>query len=211
MTPSITPPPTATVIRTALPTLTPTSEQIEPPTPYATRQQVEEGVPPPYDITLPAGWQQGFGLLPVRDSTAGGVPVAIYRGPVADVPEATGWVVVLWNFPSLSASTEPDLWADGLRFLRGALLDVSCNVGTDQRRTFSVGNRDDAVGTFFQAIGCRGEPDTAGWFAGLHEQGGNYVFFAYVEPLEAFNPSIPTLQGILDSVAFHKLATPTPE
>ncbi|MBN2470399.1 MAG: hypothetical protein JXN59_06725, partial [Anaerolineae bacterium] len=126
------------------------------------------------------------------------------------LPGTTGSIVVLWNFPSLSASATPDLWADGLRFLRGALLDTSCNVGTDLTRSFSVGPVESAVGTYFQAIGCQGETDTAGWFAGLREQGGNYVFYAYVEPLEQFNAAIPALQGILDSVTFHTLATATP-
>ncbi len=207
--PTLPPTPTSpppTIARTALPTLTPTGEAAAPPTPYATRQQVEEGVAPPLDITLPEGWQYGYGVLPIRDALTGGVPVAIYTGPLPDLPEATGSVVILWNFPSISASATPDLWADGLRFLRGALLDPSCNIGTDLTRSFSVGPHDAAVGTYFQAVGCQGEADTAGWFAGVQEQGGNYVFYAYVEPIAQYNAAIPTLQAILESVVFHNLA-----
>lgn len=211
--PTLPPTPTRppTRVPTALPTLTPTQAEISAPTPYATRQQVEEGVAPPFAIVLPTGWQQGFGVLPVRDSLSGGVPVAIYTGPIPEQAATTGYVVVMWNFPSLSASEIPDLWADGVRFLRGALLDSSCNIGTDLTRSFQIGTREDAVGTYFQAVGCQGEPDTAGWFAGLREQGGNYVFFVYTEPLEGLNPAMPALQAILDSVAFTDLTALTPE
>ena len=80
-------------------------------------------------------------------------------------------------------------------------------MGTDLVRSFTVGSHDDATGTYFQALGCQGEPDTAGWFAGLTEQGGNYVFYAYVEPLEQYNAAIPALQAILDSATFDDLAS----
>jgi hypothetical protein len=147
----------------------------------------------------------------MRDDLAqAAVPVAIYSGPIPGHEAITGWVVTLWGFPSLSATGQADLWADGLRFLRGALLDTSCNVGTDLARTFSVGGREDATGTFFQAVGCQGEPDAAGWFAGLQEQGGNYVFFVYTEPLEGLNTAMPALQAILDSIVWRPIPTQTP-
>ncbi len=207
--------PTATLTRTPLPTLTPTladTPASPTPIPSAAPLEVEEGVPPPFDIALPPGWQEGYGILPVRDGiTQTGVPVAIYTGPVPEHEDVTGWIVVLWGFPSISPGPEADLWADGLRFLRGALLDPSCNIGTDMARYFEVGGRDDAVGTFFSAVGCRGEPDTAGWFAGLREQGGNYVFFIYTEPLEGIDPARGPLQDILDSIAWHTIPTHTPE
>lgn len=206
--PTPTPSPTA-IPRTPLPTLTPT-DAAAPPTPYATLESVTAEVPPPFDITLPEGWQTGTGLLPVRGDVAGGnVPVAVYTGPIPDQPEITGWIVVLWGFPSISPNPVPDPWADGVRFLRGALLDPSCNVGLDLARNFSVGGRDDAVGTYFQALGCRGEPDTAGWFASLQVQGGNYAFYIYTEPLEGLNPAMPALQTILDSIVWHPLPTQT--
>ncbi len=209
--PSETPTPTETPAptRTPLPSVTPT-EAAAMPTPQATAD-VGEGIAPPYDVTLPQGWQVGYGILPVRDGvTESGVPVAIYTGSIAADPAVTGWIVVLWGFPSLSARPEADLWADGLRFLRGALLDSSCNIGTDLSRTFSVGGRDDAVGTFFSAVSCRGEPDTAGWFAGLTEQGGHYVFFAYAEPLEGIDAARAELQAILDSIVWQPIPTWTP-
>jgi len=123
-----------------------------------------------------------------------------------------GHITVLWGFPSLSAggSAEPDLWADGLRFLRGALLDPSCNIGTDLARAFRLGDRQDAIGTIFSAVNCQGEPDTAGWFAGIHAEGGNYVFYVYTEPLEGIDVSMTALQGILDTIAWEPLAAPAP-
>lgn len=204
-TPTETPAPT----RTPLPSVTPTQAEAMP-TPQATAN-VEDGVAPPYAVTLPDGWQVGYGILPVRDGvTESSVPVAIYTGPAPTDPAITGWIVVLWGFPSLSARPEPDLWADGLRFLRGTLLDSSCNIGTDLSRTFSIGERDDAVGTFFSAVDCRGEADTAGWFAGLTEQGGHYVFFAYTEPLEGIDAARADLQAILDSIVWQPIPTWTP-
>jgi len=209
-TPRPTPTPSPTAIpRTPLPTLTPT-DAAAPPTPYATIESAAETVPPPFDITLPEGWQTGTGLLPVRGMAASGsVPLAVYSGPIPGQAEITGWIVVLWGYPSISASAAPDPWADGVRFLRGALLDPSCNVGLDLARTFSVGGRDDAVGTYFQAVDCSGEPDTAGWFAGLHAGGGNYAFYVYTEPLDGLNAAMPALQAILDSVAWPPLPTET--
>ncbi len=209
--PTPTLPPTATVIRTPLPSVTPTDAAAAvPPTPIG-NATIAPGVPPPFTIALPEGWREGYSILPVRDGLSrSGVPVAIYTGPIPDQPDTTGWIVVLWGYPSLSATGRADPWADGLRFLRGALLDTSCTVGTDLSRYFSVGGSEDAIGTYFQAVGCQGEPDTAGWFAGTQNQGGNYVFYAYVDPLESFNPAIPTLQRILDSIVWQPIPTLTP-
>ena len=103
------------------------------------------------------------------------------------------------------------MWADGLRFLRGVLLDSSCNVGTDLQRTFRVGGRDDAIGTFFTAVGCAGEADTTGWFAGLTEASSNYIFFTYVEPLEGIETARADLQAILDSIEWYPVVTETPQ
>ena len=66
------------------------------------------------------------------------------------------------------------------------------------------------LGTFFTAEGCRGEPDTAGWFAGLSEQGGHYVFFTYAEPLTGIDVARADLQAILDSIQWHAIPTWTP-
>ncbi len=199
--------------RTPLPTITPTNESaaLEAPTAYAAQQEVQEGVAPPFDIALPEDWRAGYGILPMRDAVSQrGVPVAVYSGPIPEMDAVTAWIVVLWGFPSLTATGQPDMWADGLRFLRGALLDSSCNIGTDLSRYYSIGGYHEAIGTNFQAIGCRGEPDTAGWFAGLQEQGGNYVFYVYVDPLERINAATPALQTILDSIDWHVIPTLTP-
>ncbi|MBN1963970.1 MAG: hypothetical protein JW910_04955, partial [Anaerolineae bacterium] len=210
-TPTDTPTPRPT--GTPLPSLTPTGQDAPPPsaTPLANQPVVEEGVPPPYDITLPEGWRAGYSVLPMRGTVIDGeIPLAIYTGPLADLQDVNAWIVVLWAFPSMSLDGTPDLWADGLRFLRASLLDPSCNIGTDQARSFSVGGYDDAVGTYWQAIACQGEPDAGGWFAGLTEQGGNFVFFVGVEPPPSRDAAIPVLQGILDSITWHVIPTITP-
>lgn len=215
-TPTWTPSPLPALTATPLPSLTPTDASAPPasPTPPEVLTAVE-GVPPPFDIMLPEGWRAAYSVLPMRGPViAGDIPLAIYGGPVVDEAAgeliANGWIVVLWAFPSMSLDGTPDLWADGLRFLRAALLDPSCNIGTDQPQYFAVGGRDDATGTYWQAVTCQGEADASGWFAGLNEQGGNYVFFAGVEPPASFYAAQPVLQSALDSIVWHVIPTVTP-
>lgn len=217
---SPTPSMTATFTRTPLPTFTPTDASNPPtaaPTLTPTEELVQEGDPPPFDITLPEGWNARYALVPLRlDVARMTIPVSLYGGPVPGVEGVFASIVVIWGFPSLAPNSEgatgPDLWADGLRFLRGGVLDISCNVGTDLegRTTFRIGDREDAVGTYFSAVDCLNEADTAGWFAGLNEQGGNFVFYTFTDPLEGIDPARGPLQDILNSIHFHDLSTATP-
>ncbi|PJF24317.1 MAG: hypothetical protein CUN53_18435, partial [Phototrophicales bacterium] len=111
------------------------------------------------------------------------------------------------------ANAEPNLWADGLRLLRLAVIEEGCNIGTDLRREYSIGGLA-ATGTQFSAVNCPELPDTRGWFAGLQAQNLNFVFYVFTTPITALDEAAPTLQRILDSVAFQPLDTiqipPTP-
>ncbi|HRE48901.1 MAG TPA: hypothetical protein PLD47_14335, partial [Aggregatilineales bacterium] len=130
----------------------------------------------------------------------------------------------LWGFPQIAApprtgdptSAAPEtlrnemLWSDGLRLLQGTLVDITCNVGTSGQRTFKVGGVE-GVGTFFNVSQCQGEPETAGWFVGVSQYGRSYLFYAYIEPITAYNDARAALQAILDSVKFlPTAATKTP-
>lgn len=179
-----------------------------------------EQIEPPLRIALPAGWRRGYDalLLDDLDVQVRTVPVAVYAGPVTD---GTGTIVLLWGFPNLVAANplqpeaaQPDLWADGLRLLRLAVIERNCNIGTDLRRDFTIGSLT-AVGTYFAAVDCPELPDTRGWFAGVRESGINFVFYAYTEPITAMDGAAEDeLQAILDSVQFDVpdviTATPAP-
>jgi protein-disulfide isomerase len=172
-------------------------------------------IEPPLDIQLPAGWRQGYDTVVLQDvdSNFRGVPLAVYTGPVSG---GTGTIVLLWGFPNLVVGNPflgeatPDLWSDGLRLLRLAIVEEGCNVGTDLRREFSIGGQT-AVGTQFSAVDCPQLPDTRGWFAGVQQQGINFVFYVYTDPLEAMNTAQPELQAIMDTVAFREIPVVTPQ
>jgi|SRR5581483_1974277 hypothetical protein len=190
-------------------------------TPLPTQAAILPGGPPPLDISLPAGWQHGYQVLPIRDQLVqASMNLAVYRGPAGN---GTGTIYLLWGFPSLappptkanplSLTEVPGtpagnlqtqmLWADGIRLLQGTVVDVTCNVGNYGQREFTVGGLP-AVGEYFAASQCQGEPDTAGWFAGLNQFGGNFIFYVTIEPVEAYNNGRNDVQKILDSVVFHK-------
>ncbi len=196
-------------------------------TPQPTKSLVQVGIAPQYTIKLPEGWGYAYQRVPVRTGLDEQLMnVAIYRGPL---PKAIGTIVVLWAYPStvapptiapLPGTPTPIpgsggdilsqmLWTDGLRLLQGAILDITCNVGTTGQRAFSVGPVQ-GVGTFFNVTGCQGEPETAGWFVGVNQYGRNYLFYAYVEPVESYNDARGDLQKILDTVQFVAPATGTP-
>lgn len=172
-------------------------------------------VPPPLTIDLPDGWRMGYDVLLLRDIDAiRNIPLAVYTGPVTG---GQGTIVLLWGFPNLVIASPllgeiaPDLWADGTRLLRLAVVESGCNIGTDLRRTYSIGGLQ-AVGTQFAAVNCPELPDTRGWFAGLQQFNLNFIFYAFAEPLEALNgPAEAELQAILDSVRFVRPPTPTPD
>jgi hypothetical protein len=211
--------------------ITPTAAATVPPA-------VQAGEPPPLTIALPEGWLSAYQVVPVRVSLeAYPMSVAIYRGPLgAGEAAGTGTIVVLWGFPSIAPLptfapgvltpaatatlqsgapqgmdnfTAQMLWTDGLRFLQGTILDVTCNVGTAGQQTITIGAQQ-AVGTYFNVNGCQSEPDTAGWFAGLRHEGQSFLFYAFIEPIEAYNSARADLRAIVDTVAFTAAPTSTP-
>ncbi len=179
-------------------------------------------IPPPFTIDLPAGWRFGYNAIVLQDLDALRViPLAIYTGPVTG---GTGTIVLLWGFPNVLPATgaaatdesvpvNANLFTDGLRLLRLAVVEPTCNIGTDLRRDYSVGGLA-ASGTQFAAVDCpSGLPDTRGWFAGLQQFSLNFVFYAYAEPISAMDGAAAgELQAILDTVRFElpeATATPT--
>jgi hypothetical protein len=188
-------------------------------------------IPPPFDITLPQGWQFGYDaqILPnVEQGSLIAIPVAAYSGPITG---GSGTIVVYWGFPNLvtpsqedlaqaalgltpQAGAEPDLWSDGVRLLRSGIVETDCNIGVDVRRSFRVGLLP-AIGTQWSAVSCAesGLPDTRGWFAGVQENGINFVFYVYGDPIAVMDTSSGELQAILDTVRFRVVAataTPAP-
>jgi hypothetical protein len=209
-------------------TQTPVVITIEP----LTGQQIE----PPLDITLPAGWEAvGYDVMVLEDmGELRPIPLAVWRGPVTG---GTGTVVLLWGFPNainplpddgtpLPVALDPmtgqlvvpanatpivDLWSDGLRLLRAAVLEEGCNISTDLRRPYTVGGKE-GTGTIFSAVGC---PDaellpTRGFFAGVQEKGLNFVFYAYFEGaavmdnvnLDSYYQATEQAQAIIAGVRF---------
>ncbi|GAB4551624.1 MAG: hypothetical protein OHK0023_18770 [Anaerolineae bacterium] len=189
-----------------------------PPTP--TPPLLERGYPPPLAMRLPDSWLASYQIVPLRVALADyAMNIAIYRGALAD--SSTGTLVIMWGFPSIAPpptmaplegtpTREPlpfgdmvsqMLWSDGLRLLQGTLVDVSCNVGTTGQGVFQVGGVD-GIGTFFNVAQCQGEPDTAGWFVGVRAHDRTYLFYAFIEPVEAYNAGRPQMQAILDSIEF---------
>jgi hypothetical protein len=213
-------------------TLTPTEAPLVITLPPTTGDKV----PPPLDITLPQGWKSGYDaqvLADVEPNKFRIIPVAVYTGPVTG---GTGTIVLYWGFPNLvtpstdvmaqsamgltpQATVEPDLWSDGVRLLRSAVIESDCNIGVDVRRSYRVGLLS-AEGTQWSAVTCKsGLPDTRGWFAGLKEKGVNFVFYVFSDPISVMDTSSNELQSILDTVRFHvedmtltpPAATPVPE
>lgn len=189
---------------------------------------IEQDLPAPIDITLPADWVVSIDdAILVQDVDAlRTIPLTLYRGPV---PGGTGYIAMFWGFPSLVAGNplaaqaggptpEPDLLTDGLRLLRLSVVEPGCNVGTGTARTYTLAGGREGVGAAWSAVGCPELPDTRGWFVATTEGGLNFLFYAYTDPI---NPQGVTpeeeaaravLQAALDSVRFRPLgaALPTP-
>jgi len=161
------------------------------------------GSPPPLTIALPEGWQAVHILVPFRtyENQVRDIPLSIYAGPLPG--GAQGFVYLYWGFPNVidMATGDYNLWADGVRILRGSLIGESCNLGVYDQQTFDVGGMD-GVGAFYQASECQGEQDTAGWFAALRVYNGSFAFYTAVEPWDALSDQRQALQTILDSVEF---------
>jgi hypothetical protein len=203
------------------PEATPDPEATEPPLVVTVEPLLGERIPPPFEIALPDGWQFGYDtfILSDVDGAIRTIPLAVYTGPI---PGGSGTIVLLWGFPNLFGAemfsggpNTPDLWSDGLRLLRLAIIEQDCNIGTDLRREYSIGGMS-AAGTQFSAVDCPELPDTRGWFAGVQESGVNFVFFMFADPIDAMTTGQEALQAVLDSVEFHVepavevTATPAP-
>lgn len=168
----------------------------------------QQGAPPPLMLDLPEGWQYAYSVIVLRDIDAvRNVPFAFYQGPVTG---GTGTIIVLWAFPNLMPAgnplvggtpVAPDLYLDGTRLLRLAVVEERCNIGTDLRREYSIGGLA-AIGTSFAAVTCPDQPDTRGWFAGLQQFNLNFLFYVYAEPISAMDAAEAELQAILDSARF---------
>lgn len=207
-----------TALAASLTTPTPNPEATPEATPLVLEPVTGQRVPPPLSLTLPEGWQGGIDVLVLQDIDAiRNIPFAVYTGPVAN---GTGTIVLLWGFPNLlpaprglEANAIPpellDLYLDGTRLLRVAVMEQGCNIGTDIRRSYSVGGLE-AIGTTFASVGCPQLPDTRGWFAGLRQYNLNFVFFAFVEPIASFDAAAAELQAILDTAQFALPPTPSP-
>lgn len=212
--------PTPTSTLTPLPSLTPTSIPTETPIPSPAPEQTAEttpitlqltplagfGIEPPVNMTFPAGWgyhADTFALADIADLRA--IPIVYYEGPVTG---GTGKIILFWGFPNLidpfpdaATPVAPNLWSDGLRLFRLAMVEPGCNSGTDIQRTYRLGNQS-AVGTQFSIVDCPESPNTRGWFAGTQVNGLNFVFFVFAEPIEAMDAADEELQAILNSAVF---------
>lgn len=174
----------------------------------------QAGAPPPLEIDLPEGWGQAFGATVLTDIDAvRNIPFALYQG---EVTGGTGTIIVLWAFPNLlpggnpfldGTPAAPDLYLDGTRLLRLAVVEERCNIGTDLRRQYAVGGLA-ASGTSFAAVDCPDQPDTRGWFAGLQQFNLNFLFYVYTNPISAMDTAQGELQAILDTVRFVLPAAP---
>ena len=180
---------------------------------YTYNPLTNDHIAPPLTLALPQGWSYAYDAIVLQDIDGiRPIPFALYKGPVTG---GTGYIVLLWGFPNLvkfsgtaPTTIQPDVWTDGTRLLRLAIVETGCNVGTDLRRNYSVGGLQ-AIGTQFAAVNCPQLPDTRGWFAGLRQFEINFVFYVYTEPIAAMDGSAPNdLQSILDTVQF---VMPTPE
>lgn len=166
----------------------------------------QEGAAPPFEIDLPPGWARAYGVTVLQDIDAvRNLPFALYQGSVTG---GMGSIVVLWAFPNLvvgnpfsGTQVAPDLYIDGTRLLRLAVVEERCNIGTDLRREYAIGGLA-AAGTSFAAVTCPGQPDTRGWFAGLQQFGLNFIFYVYTDPITAMDTAEDELQAILDTVRF---------
>jgi len=184
---------------------------------------------PPLDISLPAGWvvaQNDALIIPDADGTIRSIPYVAYSGPITG---GQGTIVMLWGFPSLvnpfanngtpsaqdlaglidpslaqgnAPTVTPDLWSDGLRLLRLAIVEQGCTIGTDLKRNYTVGALS-GVGTQFAAVSCPQLPDTRGWFVGVPAEGLNFIFYLFSDPITAMDTGRNDLQAVLDTIRFH--------
>lgn len=171
-------------------------------------------IPPPLEIALPDTWQVGYGVVPLDRQ----IPFAIYTGPVTG---GKGTIILLWGFANIipplgsnpfdqaSLTSSTDIYSEGILLFRQAVTEPDCQrIGTDVVREYTVGGRL-AYGTEITILDCPTTPDARGWFAGLQAEGMNFVFYNYVEPLEAVDGARAELQAILDTITFVPIVSVT--
>ncbi|MBX3085315.1 MAG: hypothetical protein KF716_27020 [Anaerolineae bacterium] len=195
-------------------------------TPLPTTEPAVPIAGPPLAINVPKDWQFGFFQSVSGDpATRGKVSWAIYRGKIR---AGNVMVIVLWNYPSVSVpatlapqpgtptktplplpttianltTTQLQLHSDGLRLLRGTVVDITCNIGNYGLRTDLTVGKLPAIGESFAASQCQSESDVIGWFAGIEQYDEDYLFYVLIDPTDAFNDVALDVQNILDSVQF---------
>lgn len=189
----------------------------EPPERVILDVETDETISPPITIDLPADWQITLNdTLLLRDIDAlRPVPYTVYKGPVTG---GIGTIVLLWGFPNITtgnpmeaelgiATPVPNLWTDGLRLLRLAIVETGCNVGTDLQREYPIGGMI-GTGTLWTAVDCPETPPTRGWFVGTQQHKLNFVFYVYIDPInlneltDDERRARQEIQAILDTVTF---------
>ena len=215
-TPNLTPSATSALV--AAMSLTPNLTPVATNAPFVP----EPGAPPPLTLTLPKGWRATYTRLPVVDQVGEAlINVAAYAGPVTGEAQTTGtgFIYVLWNYPSLAPANpgalpksvtdfqKQQILGDAYRLLRGTVFDVSCTFGTYGHNDFMIGKLP-AYGQTFQSTACQdNSPDVVGWYAGLYQDGTSLLFYAYIQPVADYNLGRPDLQTVLDSVVFNATTT----
>ena len=210
-TPNLTPSATSALV--AMLSLTPNLTAVATTAPFVP----EPGTSPPLTLTLPKDWRVTYTRLPVVDQVGEAlINVAAYAGPVTGDAQTTGtgFIYVLWNYPSLAPANpgalptsvadfqKQQILGDAYRLLRGTVFDVSCTFGTYGHNDFTIGKMP-AYGQTFQSTACQdNSPDVVGWYAGLYQGGTGLLFYAYIQPVADYNLGRPDLQRILDSIVF---------
>ena len=177
-----------------------------------------QSIQAPLSITLPDGWTQTTSdTLIIQDIDAlRTLPFTVWKGQVAN---GTGSIVLIWAFPNLTSgdilqvqlgivTPVPNLYIDGLRMLRLAVVERGCNIGTDLERDYAIGSIK-GQGTEWSAIDCPTSSDTRGWFVGTRQNNLNFIFYIYIDPInpievpESEREARRQIQLILDTVVFH--------
>jgi hypothetical protein len=180
-------------------------------------------LPTPIDISLPDDWAVSINdTMIVRDIDAlRTIPFTLYKGPVAS---GTGYIAMFWGFPSLVAGNplaaqttgappQANPYTDGLRLLRLAVVEPGCNVGTDTPRSYTLADGITGTGTGWSAVDCPELPDTRGWFIATRQHNLNFLFYAYLDPIDpqgvspAEEAARQQLQDVLASIRFRPLDT----
>jgi hypothetical protein len=194
--------PTEPPAETYTPSPEPTSVPPGEPTPTPAFRGVEDAPPPPFDITLPDGWDKQYNELGVLrpDGETMDVKVAFYSGAIDDgLHEAV--ILVLWDYPSINE----DVWKDGIELV-GVVFDPSCQfsmVGMPTAQTYLLGLHY-AEGIPFEVEACSSpsDPDVTGWLVGYRRAETNYLFYIRIAPPDGSEEAAAYVQSILETIRF---------